>query len=105
VTDGVRAYLDRQVTLGRLRPVNTEIVAKFLVGGIASSVRWGQAEGQDDDQPGDIATVIADAFVRGLRVKPADAPPPELPAQPPALPSAQPRAAVATVATLTLVDE
>jgi AcrR family transcriptional regulator len=114
VTDGIRAYLDRQVTLGRLRPVNTEIVAKFLVGGIASSARWGQAEGQDGDQLSDIAMVIADAFVRGLRVSPADAtlpapsaeaPPQEPSAEPFAEPSAEPRAAVATVAVRTLVDE
>jgi AcrR family transcriptional regulator len=101
VTDEVRTYLDRQVTLGRLRPVNTEIVAKFLVGGLASSVRWAQTEGPDDDQPSDIATVIADAFVRGLRVKPADAPPPESLAEP----LARPPEVAAAVGALALVDE
>jgi AcrR family transcriptional regulator len=73
VVNEVRAYLDRQVALGRLRPVNTEVVARFLVGGVVSSVRWAQAEGRDGDNPPETASVIADTFVRGL-LAPADSP-------------------------------
>lgn len=101
VVNAVRAYLDRQVALGRLRPVNTEIVAKFLVGGVASSVRWAQTDGPPDDQSSDIARVISDAVVRGLLVKPAEAPP----AEPPAEPRTTPRTAAPPIAALTLVNE
>ncbi|MGH2503310.1 MAG: TetR/AcrR family transcriptional regulator, partial [Ktedonobacterales bacterium] len=66
----VRDYLDRQVALGRLRPVDTQVVAMFLVGGVASSLRWshgdahfeapasGQASGQASDDPQVTAAAI-----------------------------------------------
>jgi AcrR family transcriptional regulator len=66
VVDAVRAYLDRQVELGRIRPVNTQIVAKFLIGGAVSSVRWTQVEGRGDFSPQEVARAIVDACVRGL---------------------------------------
>lgn len=78
VVAAVRGYLDRQVELGRLRSVNTEIVAKFLVGGVVSSVRWAWAEGDGDLTPEETARVITDACVRGLLVAPGESPaPPE----------------------------
>lgn len=76
VVDTVRAYLDRQVELGRLRPVNTEIVAKFLVAGAVSSVRWAHAEGGGDFPPEETARVITDTCVRGLLLAPSDSPAP-----------------------------
>lgn len=68
----VRSYLDGQVALGRLRPVNTEVVAKFLVGGVMSSVRWAQGEKRDECKPNETAAAISDACVRGLLLTPAD---------------------------------
>ncbi|HZC05819.1 MAG TPA: TetR/AcrR family transcriptional regulator [Ktedonobacterales bacterium] len=62
----IRGYLDQQVALGRLRPVNTEIVARFLVGGVVSSVRWAQADGRFASAAQDTAQVIADTIIRGL---------------------------------------
>ncbi|HEY7974821.1 MAG TPA: TetR/AcrR family transcriptional regulator [Ktedonobacterales bacterium] len=102
VVDAVRAYLDRQLALGRLRPVNTEIVAKFLIGGVVSSVRWAQVEGLADSQSRDTAMVIADAFVRGLLVTPADTSG-EAPDSAPTAESA--RLAPAAVGARALVDE
>jgi AcrR family transcriptional regulator len=74
VVDAVRAYLDRQVELGRLRPVNTEIVAKFLVGGVVSSVRWAQTGGLADVPPEETARAITDVCVRGLLLRPGESP-------------------------------
>jgi AcrR family transcriptional regulator len=74
MTDEVREYLDRQVALGQLRPVNTEEVAKFLVGGVMSSVRWSQGEKSRACTPHETAAAIADVCVRGLLLTPADAP-------------------------------
>ena len=83
VVDEVRAYLDRQVALGRVRPVDTEIVAKFLVGGVVTSVRWAQTGACDDRHPSETATVITDTCMRGLlltpEAKPADVPAPTAP--------------------------
>lgn len=80
----VRDYLDRQVALGRLRPVNTQVVAMFLVGGVASSLRWshgdahiqahiqahasGETGGQAGDDPQATAIAITDTLMRGLRI-------------------------------------
>ncbi|HEX8727198.1 MAG TPA: TetR/AcrR family transcriptional regulator [Ktedonobacterales bacterium] len=76
----VRDYLDRQVALGRLRPINTQVVAMFLVGGVASSLRWshgdahneahasGQASGLAGDDPQAAAATITDTLMRGLRI-------------------------------------
>src|SRR5487761_2147478 len=72
VVDAVREYLDRQVALGRLRPINTEVVAKFLVGGVVSSVRWSQAQGQGDYPHVATADTIADLCAHGL-LRPASA--------------------------------
>lgn len=66
----VRTYLDRQVALGRLRPVNTEVAAKFLVGGALSSVRWAQSEGRVGLQPERAAASIVDVCVRGMLTPP-----------------------------------
>lgn len=74
VVDAVRAYLDRQVELGRIRHVNTEIIAKFLIGGVVSSARWTQAEGRDEAEPQAVARAIVDACVHGLLRTDASAP-------------------------------
>lgn len=66
IVDGVRMYLDRQVALGRVRPIHTETVARFLIGGIMSSVRWSLGGAVDGDLPADTAATIADMCVRGL---------------------------------------
>ncbi|HEX2349945.1 MAG TPA: TetR/AcrR family transcriptional regulator [Ktedonobacterales bacterium] len=82
----VRDYLDRQVALGRLRPVNTQVVAMFLVGGVASSLRWShggaQAGAQAGGDPQAAAVAITDTLMRGLRLvpqEPASGPPDALP--------------------------
>lgn len=76
IVDAVRAYLDRQVELGRLRPVNTEVVARFLIGGILSNVRWTQpADG--GLAPEEAARVITDSCMRGLLASGAPSSPPE----------------------------
>ena len=80
VVDAVRAYLDRQVELGRLRPVNTEGVAKFLVGGAVASVRWAQTGGLPGVAPEETARAITDVCVRGLLLRPGE--PTEAPAPP-----------------------
>ena len=75
----VRDYLDRQVALGRLRPINTQVVAMFLVGGVASSLRWSHGGAQTGAQAGGdpqaAAVAITDTLMRGLRLEPASAPP------------------------------
>lgn len=76
VVEAVRAYLDRQVELGRLRPVDTETVAKFLVGGVVASVRWARTGGLPDVPPEETARVITDACVRGLLLRPTEEPAP-----------------------------
>lgn len=81
VVGAVREYLDRQVALGRVRPVDTEVVARFLVGGVMSSVRWGHAAGAAHGQPHEVAAILADAWVRGLRA-PSAAEAPAAPAVP-----------------------
>lgn len=66
IVNEVRVYLDRQVALGRLRSVNTENVARFLVGGVGSSVRWAQSEGRTDIDTKQAAADIVDVCMRGL---------------------------------------
>ncbi|MDE3230903.1 MAG: TetR/AcrR family transcriptional regulator [Chloroflexota bacterium] len=66
VVDSVRVYLDRQVELGRIRPVNTQVIARFLIGGVLSSARWANAEVSSGLPPSEIAHSITDACVRGL---------------------------------------
>lgn len=75
IVSEIREYLDRQVAQGRLRPVNTEIVAKFLVGGVVSSVRWAQADTRFASASHDTAQAITDAIVRGLLPASTAAPP------------------------------
>lgn len=74
VVDSVRVYLDRQIELGRIRPVNTEIVATFLISGVVSSARWAHAEGRGEYSPQEVAHGIVDACVRGLLRTDAEAP-------------------------------
>ncbi len=74
VVDEVRDYLDRQVALGRVRPINTEIVARFLVGGTVSSARWAKAGAGGELQASETATAITDACMRGLLSHPAEQP-------------------------------
>lgn len=96
----IRGYLDRQVTLGRLRPVNTEIVAKFLVGGVVSSVRWAQSDVRFAIAPHDAAQVVTDTVIRGLLPASTAAPPAS-----PASPESSARDALAPVGAHTLADE
>ncbi len=70
----VRDYLDRQVALGRLRPVNTEVVARFLIGGAVTSVRWAQPDGHIGQVPSETAGAIIDACVHGLLLTPTEPP-------------------------------
>ena len=90
IVESVREYLDRQVALGRVRPINTEVVAMFLIGGVASSLRWSHGDatvtGQAGDDPHATAAAITDALMRGLRVSPLEA---SLAASPEASPEAQ----------------
>ncbi|HEY8325447.1 MAG: TetR/AcrR family transcriptional regulator [Ktedonobacterales bacterium] len=72
IVSEVRDYLDRQVALGRLRPINTQVVAMFLVGGVASSLRWSHGDTHASDQASDnpqvTAAAITDTLMRGLRI-------------------------------------
>lgn len=70
VVSSVRDYLDRQVALGRLRPVNTEVVAQFLVGGATTAMRWAKTGGPAQILPADTAAIISDTFMRGLLAAP-----------------------------------
>lgn len=72
VVDSVRIYLDRQVELGRIRPINTQVIARFLIGGVLSSARWAQVEADVGLPPPEVAQAIVDACVRGLSL-PAEA--------------------------------
>lgn len=70
IVSSVRDYLDRQVALGRIRPVNTEVVAQFLVGGAATTMRWAKTGGAAPNLPADTAAIVADTFMRGLLAAP-----------------------------------
>jgi AcrR family transcriptional regulator len=104
VVNEVRAYLDRQVAVGRVRPVNTEVVARFLVGGAVSSVRWAQSDVRVGYDPRETASVVGDTFIRGLLLNPADS----LGAAP-SIESAEPagpeRVAASFVGALALADD
>ncbi len=82
VVSSVRDYLDRQVALGRIRPVNTEIVAQFLVGGAATAMRWAKTGGTAQNLPADTAAVISDTFMRGLLAAPVSPVSPAKPIKP-----------------------
>ncbi len=105
VVGAVRDYLDRQVALGRLRPVDTEVVAKFLVGGVVSSVRWGHDTERLQNQPHAVAALIADSWVRGL-LAPADVSAASAaPGDPPATPASRIPAVPATTAVAVAREE
>ena len=77
LVDHLRQYLDQQVAAGRLRPVDTGLVAKLLLGSAMAlfrSARYGVDNGQSNaDAVDDIATTIADTFLHGLLPAPPNA--------------------------------
>ena len=89
IVQSVREYLDRQVALGHVRPIETEVVAMFLIGGVASSLRWSHGEAnvtaRAGEDPHATAAAITDALMRGLCVSPPEAPPAAAAAETPAL--------------------
>lgn len=74
VTRQLQTYLDEQVTAGRLRPVNTEMVARFLIGSAITSVRWARTSEGERRKPAEIARVMITTCLWGLLPSPG-APP------------------------------
>lgn len=66
IFDELRAYLDGQVALGRLRSTDTALAAKFLLAGAVTALRWQSAMEGEALQPEAAAREMASLCMRGL---------------------------------------